>query len=187
MGVIRLILFLLILIQTTAHSQVDFDKIKQKKLEPITIDTVKEDVLIVEKRFATLYFNKADVREYTIPYNKLGVRIDQHHDNLLEVVNAPGDTRLVDWWNDYTDNERQSIHGNSNFVNEQKKALSELYYVGADLIHDGKFMVIDKATGEEVRKRLRMKRVKGLYGSRYVEFLLPNGKKFWHLVTRLGE
>ncbi|MBF8964309.1 hypothetical protein I0P70_13730 [Pontibacter sp. FD36] len=187
MGVIRLILFSLILIQTTAYSQVDFDKIKQKRLEPITIDTVNEDVLIVEKRFATLYFKKADVREYAIPHNNLGVRIDQHHDNLLEVVNTSGDTRLVDWWNDYTDEERQSIHGDPNFVNEHKKALSELYYVGADLIHDGKFMVVDKASGEEVRKGLKIKRVNGLYGSRYVEFLLPNGQKFWHLVIRLGE
>ncbi|PTX18202.1 hypothetical protein C8N40_1061 [Pontibacter mucosus] len=187
MGVIQLILLLLILIQIPAYSQVDYDKIKRKKLEPITIDTVNEDVLIVEKRYATLYFKKADVRKYTLPHNKLGVRIDQHHNNLLEAVNASGDTRLVDWWNGYTDDERQSIHGNPNFVNEHKKALSEFYYVGADLIHDGKFMVVDKSSGEEVRKRLKMKRVIGLYGSRYLEFLLPNGQQFWHIVTRLGE
>ena len=187
MGVIRLILLLLILIQTTAYSQVDYYKIKQKKLAPITIDTASEDVLIVEKRFATLYFKKEDVRKYAIPHNKLGVRIDQHHDNLLAVVNTPGDTRLVDRWNEYTADERQSLHANPNFVKEDNKALSELYYVGADLIHDGKFMVVDKASGKEVRKRLIMKKVKGLYGSHYMEFLLPNGQKFWHLVTRLGE
>lgn len=180
-------MFLLILNQMTAYSQVDYYKIKQKKLEPITIDTVNEDVLIVEKQFATLYFKKADVRKYAIPHNELGVRIDQHHANLLEVVNTSGDTRLVDWWNDYIDDEKQSIHGSFNFVNEHKKALSELHYVGVDLIHDGKFMVVDKSSGEEVRKGLKMKRVKGLYGSRYVEFLLPNGQKFWHLVTHLGE
>ena len=118
MGVIKLTLVLLILIQTKAYSQVDFDKVKQKRLEPITIDTVNEDVLIVEKRFASLYFNKADVRKFAIPQNNLGVRIDQHHANLLEVVNAPGDNRLVDWWSDYTDDERQSIYSNPNFVNE---------------------------------------------------------------------
>lgn len=187
MGVIRLILFLLILIQTKAYSQVDYDKIKQKKLEQITIDTVNEDVLMVEKRFAILYLKKADVRKYAIPHNKLGVRIDQHHDNLLEVINTSGSTRLVDWWGDYTDEERQSIHGNPNFENEQKKALSELYYVGADLIHDGKFMVVDKASGEKVRKGLKIKRVNGLYGTRYIEFRLPNGKSFWRIVTRHGE
>ena len=178
---------MLFLIQTASYSQIDYDKIKRRRLIPIAIDTVKEDVLIVKKRFATLYFRKTDVRQYATSHNNLEVRIDQHHNHLLGVINESGVTRLVDWWGDYSDEERQRIHGDADFVNKDKEPISELYYVGADLIHDGKFMVLNKASGEVIKKNLKLKRVKGLFGTRYVIFSMPNGQKFWHLVTRFGE
>lgn len=187
MRVIILTSLLIFMIQTSSYSQIDYDKLRTKKLVPISIDTVNEDVLIVEKHFATLYFKKSDILQYAKPHNKLGVRIDQLHSSIVELANTSGNSTLTDWWFDYTDEERQRMFGNANYENENKKPLTEFYYVGADLIHDGKFMILDKKSGEPIKKKLRIKRDKGLYGSRYVNFLLPNGQKFWYIITRFGE
>ena len=67
------------------------------------------------------------------------------------------------------------------------KILEEMIFVVGDLIHDGKTMIIEKRNHESITKKMKMKRVHGLFGTRYVEFRLPNKKAFWTIVTRMGE
>ena len=172
----------------TVEAQINYDEIKNQELVPTSIDTISEAILVVNSKNAILYFRQADVKEYIKPYNKLGVRIDTNHDNLESLLTQDkAKIILTDWWYDYTDNERERLFGDRDFKNSDKKYMDEFHYVGADLIHDGKFMILDKKTNNIITKKLRIKRVNGLYGTRYVEFQLPDKRRFWNMITRVGE
>jgi hypothetical protein len=183
-----MICLIILFITINASAQIDYNKIRIQRLSPIVIDTISESILVIRKRHAVLYFRQSDIKDYIKPFNKLGVRIDTRHDNLIKLLNTNSSKIiLTDWWFDYTNDDRRKIFGNENYVNEEKKYLSEIHYIGADLIHDGKFMIIDRESNEIVTKRLRMKRIRGLYGTRYVDFQLPDRRRFWNVLTILGE
>ena len=184
----ELLIGLVLLITTNAFPQVDYDKIKNQRLTPIIIDTLNESVIVIQKRFATLYFKQSDIKEYLKSYNILGVRIDMNHKNIDKLLseNKPY-IRMIDYWYSYTEEERNKLSRNLNYSNEYEKFLSEMYYVGADLIHYGKFMIIDNKTRKIILKGLKIGKQDGYYGTEYAQFLLPSGKSFWYIVTVLGE
>ena len=170
------------------HAQIDYHKIKKQKLFPIQIDTLSEQVLVIQKKFAIIYFRQSDIKQYLEAEDTLGVRINRNHSNLDSLLSLDfTKIKLTDWWFDYTDEERERLFGNKNYSNQDKIYLSELRRFGADLIHDGKFMLLDRTTKKIIIKKMRIKRIKGLFGTRYVEFQLPDNKSFWDIVTRFGE
>jgi len=79
------------------------------------------------------------------------------------------------------------MFGNIKYSNSDKEPLGEFIYIGGDLIHVSKAMIIEKRNHELVPNKMKIKRVNGLFGTRYVEFRLPNKKAFWIIITRLGE
>lgn len=182
---------LLILLSISCNillSQINYNEIRQKKLEPGVIDTTSSDCISIHKRYATVYFSKADLKDYLIPYNTLGVRIDMNHE-AIEAALDTSRSRLdfIDWWAGYTEEERSRHRSEPSLNSINRTILSDLYYPGADLIHDGKFMVVSHKTGEIVTRGLRIRRIKGMYETRYAEFQLPDGHPFWTIVTQLGE
>jgi hypothetical protein len=143
---------------------------------------------VIKKRNATIYFNQSDLKEYCRTYNTLGVRTDLQHHNLLSVLDSAADKiTITDYWSTYSDSDRMQLFQNINYSNMDKVILAEVYYVGADLIHDGKFMIIENRTSKRLTKGLKIQRVKGQFGTRYVEFRLPDKNVFWVIVTRHGE
>jgi hypothetical protein len=185
MRLIYLIPGLLLFIPTIANSQIDYDRIKQKKLLPILIDTINDPVIVIKKRYSTVYFKQADIIEYLRPFNVSGVRIDIHHESVKKLLSANVKyIRMIDWWHSYTEIERNQLSKLETFSNEDHKFLEEFYYTGADLIHDGKFMIIDNQSKKVIIKGLKIKKIHGLYGTEYIEFFHPHKKSFWYIVTR---
>ena len=68
-----------------------------------------------------------------------------------------------------------------------RKCTSELYYIGADLIFDGKAMIVDKRKNKIISKPIEIERVEGFYGTSYVMFFLPKRKSIWTILTSIGE
>lgn len=184
----ELIVGIAIYLTTNAFSQVDYYKIKSQRLTPIIIDTLNESVIVIQKRFATVYFKQSDIKEYLKSYNVIGERIDMNHKNIDKLLseNKPY-IRMTDWWYSYTEEERNKLSRNPNYSIEYEKFLDEMYYVGADLIHYGKFMIIDNHTKKIIIKGLKIKKQDGYYGTEYAQFLLPSRKSFWYIVTVMGE
>ena len=171
-----------------SFSQIDYDKINHKRLYPITIDTLNQPVIVIQKQFATLYFKQSDILKYIKPYNKFGVRIDQNHDNIKELLLQNSQyVRIIDWWSDYTESERNINARKTEYSSQYEQFVTEFHYIGADLIHDGKFMLVDNQSGEIRTKGLVIKKQKGLYGTEYVLFMLSPERSFWNVLTRIGE
>lgn len=181
------IFFLLFLANLTLvlNAQINYDEIEYKELTPIQIDTLAEPILVINKRYATIYLKQTDIRQY-IESNKRS-----WSDNLTNVISllSTKNTKytITDWWYDYDDEQRVRIFNDKDYKNQDWYYLKELYYVVPDLVHDGKFMIKSKKEGKIVTDKLCIKKKEGFYGTEYVEFLLPDGKAFWTIVTALGE
>ena len=171
----------LIFIPMNVDAQIDYDGIRSKKLTPISIDTITESIIVVNKKNAILFFRQNDIKSYV---NSLGKKSE--HDYLKILLSSNTKKIIIKDWTDYEAAEREKMFGNMEKVSSDENFSNEFYYVGADLIHNGKFMIIDKKSNQIVEKKLRIKRIKGLYGTRYAEFLLPDDRSFWSIVTRLG-
>jgi hypothetical protein len=185
---IALIISLLIIGSVIAHSQIDYYKIRSKRLNPIIIDTIIDPVIVIQKRYSTVYFKQSDIKDYIKSYNVLGVRIDMNHSSVEKLLfENKKYVRMIDWWHSYTEDERNRLSKYPTYTNQYEKFLEELYFPGADLIHDGKFMLIDNESKKIVTKGLKIKRRYGLYGTQYVEFIQKPKKSFWYIVTVNGE
>jgi len=51
---------------------------------------------------------------------------------------------LTDYWYDYSDQDRDRMFGNIKYSNPDKEPLGEFIYIGGDLIHVSKAMIIEK-------------------------------------------
>jgi hypothetical protein len=188
----KLIFLIVLLIPIRLIAQIDYDEIKSKNFYSTKIDTINEKVLIVEMKYAIVVFRQGDldsIIKNTDNSAEIGsFRYFEKYDNLLKLLQSNKQRiKLTDYWYDYDDSDRKKMFGNINYSNSDKKPLGELIYIGGDLIHDNKAMIIEKRNLELVTKKMKIKRVNGLYGTRYVEFRLPNKKSFWSIITRLGE
>ncbi|WP_321295083.1 hypothetical protein [Marinifilum fragile] len=188
----KLILIIIFLIPIQLIAQINYDEIKSKNFYSTKIDTTNEKVLYVEMKYAIIIFKQSDldsILKNADNSSEIGsFRYFEKCDNLLKLFQSNKQKiKLTDYWFDYGDEDREKMFGNINYSNPDKKPLGELIYIGGDLIHDGKAMIIEKKNQELVTKKMKIKRVNGLYGTRYVEFRLPNKKSFWRIITRLGE
>ena len=188
----RLIFLTILLTPFQLFAQINYDEIKSKNFYSAEIDTINENILIVEMKYAFVIFKQSDLDSIIRNTDNSGdigsFRYFEKYDNLKRLLqtNKPKIV-LTDYWYDYGDADRKKMFGNINYTNQDKEPLGELIYIGGDLIHDRKAMIIEKRNHELVTKKMKIQRVNGLYGTRYVEFRLPNKKAFWRIVTRLGE
>ncbi|TFD91928.1 hypothetical protein E2605_19005 [Dysgonomonas capnocytophagoides] len=174
-----------LLIFNTLNAQIDYNKIEYKELSPCQIDIDTDSVFIIHKRYATIYLRQSDIKEY-IDQNKR--TWSNRFSNITGLLNIKKPQYIItDWWYDYDDEYRKKKFGDIDYKNQDWYYFRELYYVVADLIHDGKFMITKKGENKPILKGLCIKKKDGFYGTEYLEFLLPNGKSFWNIVTVLGE
>lgn len=93
------------------------------------------------------------------PRNIPGLRIEQHHDKLLSVFDSGADKiTITDWWYDYTESERDETFQCVGYSKSDEALATEMYFIGADLIHDGKCMIIDRKTGQQLIKKFKIPR-----------------------------
>jgi len=188
----RLIFLTILLIPFRLLSQINYDEIKSKNFYSAQIDTINENILIVEMKYAIVIFKQSDL-DSTIRNTNNSAEIEsfryfEKYDNLIRLLKTNKQKLiLTDYWYDYGDADREKMFGNKNYSNPDKEPLGELIYIGGDLIHNRKAMIIEKRNNKLVTKKMKIQRVNGLFGTRYVEFRLPNKKAFWRIITRLGE
>jgi|GEM_PF-5750176 len=172
---ILLIFGLIIFISTNSICQIDYNKLKKQKIHPIRIDTLNENIIIVHQRFYTLYFRQSDIKEYAKIYSeKINVLLNEKNRR----------TDLNDW-SEYTDDEINRLSGMRNFPDKDKPVLVEFNYLGAELINNGKFMIIERQTGNVIENGIKMKKIHERNGSSFVQFHLSSGLVFWEIITRL--
>lgn len=188
----RLIFFTILLIPFRLLAQINYDEIKSNSFYSADIDTINENILIVEMKYAIVIFKQSDLdstlRNTDNSADIGSFRYFEKYENLKRLLQTNKQKIiLIDYWYDYGDVDREKLFRNINYTNPDKEPLGELIYIGGDLIHERKAMIIEKRNHELVTKKMKIHRVNGLYGTRYVEFRLPNKKAFWRIITRLGE
>ena len=168
--------------------QIDYGQIEYQKLTPMKIDTISDSILVVNNRYATIYFSQSDVKRY-IESDKRPVYLRKdNYSNLTDIL-SKGIKKIVltDWWYTYGDSDRLKLFGNINYTNDERRYFDELYCIGADLIHDGKFMITKRNSSKIITKNLVMRRIEGQFGTEYIAFQLPSKQNFWLIVTAYGE
>ena len=186
------LVLILILISSALYGQTDYYKIKKKKLTVISIDTAANRVLILENKFARLYFLQADLVEYIEFNNKNGnsapFTFEEKFEGLSLLLNS-GKEKIVlqDWWYTYTDVDRQEIFNNRDYTNSDEKFVNELQLIASDLLLDGNFMIYGKSEAKFLEKGLSVKKEVGLMGGESLYFYLPSKQYFWTVLLSLGE
>ena len=98
--------FFLILHDAT-FAQKENKQISKFELHPIVIDTINEDVFVVHKRYATLYFKQPDIQEYSRHQNKFGLPSENSFIIITSMLRAKKKRiDLDDWFNEYSDEEK---------------------------------------------------------------------------------
>ena len=185
---LRISISLLFIILTIhSYSQVDFG-IRKQKLQPIFIDTTKENIFIYEVPNAILYFKQDNISAFIDnPENKnvlanYGYRTFQ--DTLTKKYQK---IKITDIYFYYDQHQRDSIFRKQPENNLTKHLNEEFYFLGAGLILNGQFMVYSKADKKFITKGLFAKRQKGYFGQRNLVFCFKYKRQFYNIITVLGE
>lgn len=186
----KLLLFLpmaiLTLLSIQCFSQADFG-IRRKKLQPVHIDTTTENIFIYEVPKAVIYFRQRDIRNYIEHINAKDQKNQSPYKVFQDTLNfGIKKIKIKDIFFSYDEKERDSILKRETITSGSQQLNKEFYIIGAELILANKFMVKSKETGRIVTM-LVVKRTSGLYGTRYLDFILPDKKIFYQIITTLGE
>ena len=178
---------LFIMLTIHSYSQVDFS-IRKQKLQPIFIDTTKENIFIYEVPNAILYFKQDDISWFiNNPENK-NVLANYGYRTLQDTLTKKSRIiKITDVYFFYNQHQRDSIFRQQPENNLTKQLNEEFYFLGAGLILKGQFMVYSKADKKFITKGLFAKRQKGYFGQRNLVFYLQYKRQFYDIVTVLGE
>lgn len=187
------IFLILFIISNVSYAQIDYYKIRSKKLTAVQFDTVKTAFLVVEGKYARVYFRQSDLRNYiaadrAVVSNRPMTIKEWTYDNLYDLIDQ-GEHRiqLYDWGHSYTEQERIDMGKTVNHRMLESIIVNELFYIRPDLIYDGQFMIFDKTTSEFITKKMKIKRVRGVMGGYSLYFYLPDRNIFWYVVLSFGE
>ncbi len=165
-----------------SYSQKDFKTKRRKNLCPIQIDTLNEPILIIEKSSAFVFFKQSDILKY----------LQQNPNTFLQYIFEHKKEKIYFrdfWWDfNYTKEEKENYY-KGDFEKKRNNELffANFYEVGASLIFQGDFMVIDKKSNEVISKKLKMKKIKYTLGQVDVHFKLPSGDLFWYFHLMSGK
>lgn len=182
-----LIFFLLTALTLQTYSQTDLG-IRRKKLHPTFFDTTKENTFIYEVPNAILYFKQDDIKKFIDNPTNKNILANYGHKLFLDTLSKK--TKLIkvtDFYFYYDVAQRDSIFRQHQENLVTKKLSEEFYFLGAELILKGQFMVYSKSDKRFVTKKLIAKRRKELLGQRTLYFYLPDKKKFYYVIITLGE
>jgi hypothetical protein len=186
----QIMIILLLVFSIESFAQIDYNKIRRKKFYSAQLDSTSLDILRLEKKHAIIYFKKSDIIELIKNPNLQDLKFSLPTEVYADLENyllSNKQIRLTDWWYDYTDEERKRMFGSGDYRNIDKKYIDDLYYICPDLLHDSKAMIVDKETDKIITDKMLIKRVNGIMGTVYLDFLLPNKKSIWNIVLVLGE
>ena len=181
------IALLLITLTIQSYSQVDLG-IHRQKLNPTFIDTTKENVFVYEVPNAILYFKQDDIKKFINNSDNKGVLSNYGYKTLLDTLTKT--TRqiiITDFYFYYDQEKRDSIFKEHPEDLTKKRLTEEFYFIGAGLILKGKFMVYSKDKKAFIIKGLKAEKRKGYLGQETLDFYLPNKKRFYSIITALGE
>ena len=183
-----LILLCLAIITIQTFAQLNYASIRRQSLQPLTIDTLQEKVFIYEVATAFIYFRQQDIIDYLAQRSIQDAINKIIHKPLLDTLNSNIQViRIKDVWYSFGDIARDSIVKAEAIPPNAMDINALFHYIGADLVLQGKFMIYSKKDRQLIKKGLLAKRKKGLFGSRYLVFLLPKGIRFYYIVVALGE
>ena len=157
-------------------------------LHPILIDTINENILIVHKRYATLYFKQSDMQEYSRLQNKSGLPGNQSFlvvDALLHTKRKRID--LNDWIDEYSDEEKKLNFRFRVCQSIDQMAMPEMWYIGYGLVREGKFMILDNISRKIIFSGLTMNIQNKDLGTRTIQFQLSSGLSFWQTINMIGD
>jgi hypothetical protein len=185
--IVKTLLALVFVVKSVlCFSQTDFN-IKYKRLQPIQIDTISEKIFVYEVPNAILYFKQQDINDYIVRV-ELTMNDSKPAYPIFKDTLATGPRRIAvkDIYYSYGERERDSILKNENIPQIEQQLNQAFYFVGADLMLNNRFMIVSKKTRRVETKGIIAKKVKGLYGTRYLDFQLPNRSSFYQVVVVLG-
>jgi hypothetical protein len=157
------------------------------QLHTVYIDTLNENILVIHKRYASVFFKQSDIQEYIANKDKFGLPSAEKFILTNAILHAKKKRfDFNDWFAEYSDNEKQALfifdYGAFDHI-----VMPEVWYIGYDLIKAGKFMIIEKETRQINCQGLKLVTHIGESGSNIVQFQLPSGFFFWHELSIIGE
>jgi len=157
------------------------------QMQPITIDTINEKIIVVHKRNANVFFRQSDIQEY-VNDSKFGLPNSESY-IITNAILKSNKKRidLNDQSIDFTDEEIRTNPSSRKELGFDQIAMPEISYIGAHLIMSEKFMVYENQTGKLILERLNIIILDSGYGSKCVQFKFPSGLSFWRKIIFLGD
>lgn len=162
--------------------------IRKQKLKPEFIDTTEGNIFVYDVRYALIYFRQSDIENFIdSPGNNVGF-YNSRYNSLRDKLNQDiRKIRVTHFYFSYDQKFLDSIFQQKPIYFSEKQLSEEFYAVGAALILEGRFMLLEKTQKKVLTRKLVAKKKKGILGARYLQFYLPDGRPFYSIITRFGE
>ena len=173
-----LLVLVLLVISHNIMGQSKYMNIKNKKLTPVTIDTVSEKIFVYVKPFARIYFKVDQIMNHIDSLQKLNkaAELQALKDTLMTVKQK---LEIVDWVYSYDDQEGIQTISRKNISKKDLEINKAFESIGADLILGGEFMVYSGTMERVVTRRLKVVRAKGVFDVQYLSFIFPDRSMFY--------
>lgn len=183
-----LTLGLFLILHDVSYSQNENNRLSRVELHPIVIDTINENIFVIHKRYATLYFKQSDIREYSRLPDLFGIKSENSFLIITSMLRANKKRiDLNDWFNEYSDEEKNLYFKFRINQGIDQTAMPEMWYLGSALIRANKFMIKDNLACNMTYHGLEMIKQYGEYGAGIVQFKLPSGFYFWQQIYSFGD
>jgi hypothetical protein len=174
-------------LSSTVFAKSPDDGESYSQLHPVYIDTINENILVIHKRYASIYFRQSDIQEYIKSRDKFGLPSADKY-IFTNAVLQPKKKRVDfnDWFYEYSEEEKHDLFL-IDYGAFDHMVMPELWYIGSGLIKAGKFMIFEKDTREINCQGLKIGSENDVSESNIVQFLLPSGFLFWQELLIIGE
>jgi hypothetical protein len=163
----------------------DYYKHKMVTLKPAKFNLDSTPTLIYVKKNAEIYFKQSDVRDYIHEEIRRDSTYKMLEGELLNLVN--GDKikiEVVDFLFEFWTSKEIDSLKSRRLTNDYSNLINHwIEFIGADLIYEGKFMLYEPSSGRFVEKGLKGKWQGAQIGSTTWDYLLPDRRKFYSLIT----
>jgi hypothetical protein len=165
----------------------EFYKMKSVELKPAKFQPDTVPTLVYIKRNGEIYFRQSDIRTYIQEASSRDSTDKRIVTELLALVNGgKKKIEIIDLlFETWTSSEFDSLKSKRQ-TNEYSRLTNHLIeFIGADLIYEGKFMVYNPSSNNFIAKGLKGKWHGTKQGVTSYDYLLPDKKKFYSIVTSI--
>jgi hypothetical protein len=171
---------------STAIARSDNGGIISTELHPAFIDTLSENIMVIHKRYATIYFKQSDIQEYIKRQDKFGLPLSEKFIITNAVLKAKKKRiDFKDWYTEYTEEEKHLLRL-IDLDGIDHMEMPEMWYIGYNLIKEGKFMILENKIRYIVYDGLKMINQNNGSGIDSVQFQLQEGVHFWQDLIIMG-